>query len=77
MATVSPARNPDSNYQAWGHSTVVGPWGDVKATTSHDPDLIVTEVDMTEVDGFREAVPLQQQVRTDLYDDVVWKNNTN
>jgi omega-amidase len=26
VATISPARNPQSTYQAWGHSTIVSPW---------------------------------------------------
>ena len=30
VATCSPARNPDASYQAWGHSTVVSPWAQVR-----------------------------------------------
>jgi len=26
VAAISPARNPESKYQAWGHSSVVDPW---------------------------------------------------
>ena len=29
VAACSPARNPKASYQAWGHSTVVSPWGKV------------------------------------------------
>ena len=29
VAACSPARSPDASYQAWGHSTVVSPWGQV------------------------------------------------
>ena len=31
VAACSPARSPDASYQAWGHSTVVSPWGQVCA----------------------------------------------
>ncbi len=31
VAACSPARNPDASYQAWGHSTVVGPFAEVRA----------------------------------------------
>ena len=56
VATVSPARNPgtylffssnghkESTYQAWGHSTVVSPWGDILTTTEHDPTIIYADI---------------------------------
>lgn len=44
VATISPARNPQSAYQAWGHSSVVSPWGDVIATTEHNEDIIYATI---------------------------------
>lgn len=44
MASVSPARNPDSTYQAWGHSMIVSPWGEVIATTEHNQDIIYATI---------------------------------
>lgn len=67
VATASPARNPDSAYQAWGHSTVVDPWGAVVATTEHAPAVVVTDVDLTVADGIRTQIPVGVQERTDLY----------
>jgi predicted amidohydrolase len=32
VAACSPARSPEASYQAWGHSTVVSPWGEVHFT---------------------------------------------
>jgi omega-amidase len=29
VLTCSPARNPEASYQAWGHSTAVGPFAEV------------------------------------------------
>ncbi len=46
VATVSPARNPASKYQAWGHSSVVDPWGAVVATTEHDEAIIYADIGM-------------------------------
>jgi len=69
MLVCSPSRdeaNP-SSYQAWGHSSVVSPWGRVTATTEHRPDLVITEVDMAEVEDMRKSIPVRTQKRTDIY----------
>ena len=65
--TVSPARNPDADYQAWGHSTVVGPWGEVEATTEHGPAVIFADVEVAQVHSTRSSIPTWDQKRTDLY----------
>ena len=67
VATVSPARNPDADYQAWGHSTVVGPWGEGEATTEHGPAVIFADVEVAQVHSTRSSIPTWDQKRTDLY----------
>jgi len=67
VATCSPARNPDSQYQAWGHSTVVGPWGEVLATTEHGPDVVYAELDLGRLGEVRASIPTSAQKRTDVY----------
>lgn len=67
VAAVSPARNPTSSYQAWGHSTIVGPWGDVLATTGHEPAFVYAELELGKADEMRENIPTSKQKRTDLY----------
>jgi len=66
VATISPARNTEG-YQAWGHSTVVSPWGKIVATTGHDPDIVFAELDLSEVHEFRTNVPVSKQKRHDMY----------
>ncbi|KAF5180524.1 Nitrilase/cyanide hydratase and apolipoprotein N-acyltransferase family protein [Thalictrum thalictroides] len=39
--TCSPARDPRGGYVAWGHSTLVGPFGQVLATTEHEETTII------------------------------------
>jgi len=68
VATISPARNPTSSYQAWGHSSVVNPWGDVIATTGHEPDIVFTDIDLSRVEQVRQQIPVYQQKRHDLYE---------
>lgn len=65
--TASPARNPDSKYQAWGHSSVVDPWGKVVATVGHGSAMVVAEVDVGRVKEVRKSIPVSLQKRPDLY----------
>ncbi|KJE95623.1 nitrilase [Capsaspora owczarzaki ATCC 30864] len=67
VAVVSPARDVDSGYVAWGHSTVVNPWGDIVAKTDHTPGIVYADIDLSIVDAARSAIPVQFQKRTDMY----------
>jgi omega-amidase len=74
VATVSPARNPDSAYQAWGHSSVISPWGEVLSTTEESASVVVTEpLDLDHCTRVRSQVPVSMQARSDLYDAPKWK----
>mmetsp|Transcript_15627 Transcript_15627/g.54280 ORF Transcript_15627/g.54280 Transcript_15627/m.54280 type:complete len:219 (+) Transcript_15627:238-894(+) len=68
VATASPARNPESAYQAWGHSSLVNPWGEVVATTEHGPAVVVADVDVARADAIRGQIPVGVQARSDLYE---------
>eukprot|EP00935_MAST-01C_sp_MAST-1C-sp1_P002819 g2819.t1 len=72
----SPARNPDSKYQAWGHSQVIEPWGKVISTTEHDETTITATLDFELVDSFRTSIPLALQKRYDLYYPVKLRTDT-
>ncbi|KAL8235155.1 hypothetical protein R6Q59_021255 [Mikania micrantha] len=67
VATCSPARDAGSGYVAWGHSTLVGPFGEVLATTEHDETTIISEIDYSLLELRRTNLPLQKQRRGDLY----------
>ncbi len=66
-ATSTTSPSPYPHYTAWGHSTVVGPWGDVLATCDEGPALVVADVDLTRVPQIRQQIPILQQKRYDLY----------
>ncbi|KAL8054398.1 hypothetical protein ABFX02_05G134900 [Erythranthe guttata] len=67
VATCSPARDADAGYVAWGHSTLVGPFGEVLATTEHDEAIIISEIDYSQIELRRTNLPLEKQRRGDLY----------
>jgi omega-amidase len=54
-------------YSAWGHSTVVAPWGDIIATTDEKESIVVADIDLTKVTTMRQSIPVQNQKRTDIY----------
>ncbi|EDQ92339.1 uncharacterized protein MONBRDRAFT_14153 [Monosiga brevicollis MX1] len=67
VATASPARNASADYQAWGHSSCVDPWGTVIATTDEQPGLVYADLDMSKVSEVRHNIPIREQKRHDLY----------
>lgn len=73
IAGISPARNPTKEYPypAWGHSTVIDPWGNVVATTEEDEDVIYADIDLKLVDTVRQQIPVRIQQRSDMYT-VAW-----
>eukprot|EP00514_Thraustochytrium_sp_LLF1b_P001094 CAMPEP_0184508818 /NCGR_PEP_ID=MMETSP0198_2-20121128/957_1 /TAXON_ID=1112570 /ORGANISM="Thraustochytrium sp., Strain LLF1b" /LENGTH=291 /DNA_ID=CAMNT_0026898615 /DNA_START=5 /DNA_END=880 /DNA_ORIENTATION=- len=75
VATASPARNPDSDYQAWGHSSIVSPWGEVLATCEHGPATVFADIDISKADEMRQNIPVSKQLRTDLYNTVTLKSS--
>lgn len=67
VAAVSPARDEKASYVAWGHSTVVSPWGEVISTTEHEENIVYTDIDLSLVEQIRNQVPITGQRRKDLY----------
>lgn len=67
VATVSPARDETAGYVAWGHSTVVDPYGDIVAKAGHGDEVIYADVDLEKLEAIRKQIPITFQRRTDLY----------
>ncbi|KNA10343.1 hypothetical protein SOVF_145230 [Spinacia oleracea] len=67
VATCSPARDAGAGYVAWGHSTLVGPFGEILATAEHDEEIIIAEIDYSSIELRRTNLPLEKQRRGDLY----------
>ncbi|XP_077985568.1 omega-amidase NIT2-like [Glandiceps talaboti] len=67
VGTVSPARDETASYVAWGHSTVVSPWGEVIATTEHEENIVYAEIDVKYMEEVRQQIPIHDQKRHDMY----------
>lgn len=73
VAGVAPARDEKSAYASWGHSRLIGPWGDAVAAIKDDkPGMFVADVDLGTVETTRRKLPALACRRTDLYE-VAWK----
>ncbi|XP_069744817.1 omega-amidase NIT2 isoform X2 [Narcine bancroftii] len=67
VAAVSPARNEKSSYVAWGHSSIVNPWGEVLAKAGSEETIIYADIDLKYLSGIRQQIPILKQKRHDLY----------
>jgi len=68
VAAISPARDTTATYIAWGHSTVVDPWGKVIATTEEGQAIIYADIDLDYLGQVRDQVPVLKQKRNDVYE---------
>ena len=67
VASVSPARNAEADYVAWGHSLVVDPFAKVVAKSEADEDIIYADIDIQNLEERRNQIPVQKQRREELY----------
>jgi omega-amidase len=67
VVTCSPARVEGAGYVAWGHSSVVNPWGEVIAKAGAGEEIIRAELEMSKVEEMRQNIPCWSQKRNDLY----------
>ena len=65
---VSPALDKDSSYNAYGHSIMCNPWGDVIAEVKYDEKLTIAEIDLKEIAKIREELPMLNNRRSDIYE---------
>ena len=51
----------EDGRKTYGHSLIIGPWGDVLAELDHDkPDYILVDIDLAQVDEVRAKIPAWQ-----------------
>eukprot|EP01134_Creolimax_fragrantissima_P007086 CFRG7086T1 len=67
IAAVCGSRDENGPYVAWGHSTVVDPWGTVLSTTEHETTIVYATIDPDRIKEVRAGVPVTQQRRLDIY----------
>lgn len=63
----SAARFEGFAYECWGHSAVVSPFGEVKASCDEKEQILYCDVDLSEIDSVRRQLPTFLKLREDLY----------
>lgn len=54
-------------FEAFGHSTVIDPWGNVLVEHDDQPGVSVTTIDLNKVQEARRAIPVLKHLRSDIY----------
>ncbi|KAF2006529.1 nitrilase family protein-like protein [Amniculicola lignicola CBS 123094] len=66
----SPARDMEAEYNAWGHSIVVGPNAEVLGALDEKEGVLVKELIKGRIEEVRKGIPIYTQRRFDVYPDV-------
>ena len=63
----SAARYEGFRYECWGHSAIVGPFGELLAQADEKEQTISAEIDLAEIDRVRAQLPTFLHLRRDVY----------
>lgn len=64
---ISPARNQEQDYEVYGHSIAVNPWGDVVYETQEFEEIVYSNVDIEYESMIREQMPFLKHRRASIY----------
>lgn len=57
----------EAGFEAFGHSTIIDPWGEVLTEHDDTPGVSVTTINLNRVDEARRAIPVLEHLRRDVY----------
>jgi predicted amidohydrolase len=67
LAGVSGLSPPDSNYEEWGHSMLVDPFGQVMVNMGRAEGIGLAELDPARLEDVRARLPVLKQRREEVY----------
>ncbi|OFI07776.1 2-oxoglutaramate amidase [Clostridium acetireducens DSM 10703] len=67
MFGISPARNIESSYKAYGHSIISNPWGNIINEMDEKEGILIEDINLNLIEEIREQLPLIKHRRTDIY----------
>lgn len=63
----APMRDSGTGYEVWAHSMVSDPWGKVLTDMGTEEGIVITEIDLDEIERIRSELPLLDARREDTY----------
>ena len=66
IVAASAARS-DSGYQCWGHSEIIGPYGDIRSTCDEKEQIIYADINLSDINSVRHQIPIFDNIRNDIY----------
>ena len=67
FGVVSPARDENASYVAFGHSMLCDPWGKIVAEAGAQESIVFAKADLQKVEEIRQQLPLLKARRKDVY----------
>lgn len=67
---ISPARDENSCYTAYGNTLAVNSWGEVIGRLKEKEDILYLELDMDDIYSVRESLPLLKHRRPEIYNQI-------
>lgn len=67
MGAISPARDQEGPYTAYGSTCLINPWGEFCGKTDHREDIVYGNVDLEYLKEIRKQLPLLEHRRPELY----------
>jgi predicted amidohydrolase len=67
IAGISPARNENSSYIAYGSSLITNPWGEIISKLDKKEGILIEDIDSDYINEVRKSLPLLAHRRTDIY----------
>lgn len=68
VAAVSPARDENANYVAYGNSIVVDPFAAILGRLGSEEGILYKEIDILKLSKIRDELPLTKHIREDIYE---------
>lgn len=63
----SPARTDGAKYQAYGHSMIADPWGNVDMINNDGEKILMKVIDLTLIEKVRAELPIMKHRRPEIY----------